>query len=198
MKKLVIASHNAGKVSEIRHLLTPLGINVLSAGELALQEPEENGASFAENAVIKSRAAALAAGEYALSDDSGLCIAALDNAPGIYSARWAGPMKDFALAAHKIQAELLKKNCEMTGQKAFFSCVLALSAPDGSTEIFEGRVEGTLVFPPRGTKGFGYDSIFIPEGDNRSFAEMEEAEKHTISHRARAFMKCLDYLKGRK
>lgn len=195
MKKLVIASHNAGKVREINALLSPFGIDVVSAAELNLPEPEETGASFAENASIKSEAAAKASGLHALSDDSGLCVVALDDAPGIYSARWAGKTKDFSVAMQRIHDELKQKQLEPTGQKAYFICVLALTSPEGTTQIFEGRVDGTLTFPPRGSKGFGYDPIFVPEGHKVAFAEMEAEAKHAISHRARAFAQLIEHLK---
>ncbi|HEU5047967.1 MAG TPA: RdgB/HAM1 family non-canonical purine NTP pyrophosphatase [Rickettsiales bacterium] len=195
MKKLVIASHNAGKVREINALLSPFGIDVVSAAELNLPEPEETGASFAENASIKSEAAAKASHLHALSDDSGLCVPAMGDAPGIYSARWAGKTKDFSIAMQRIHDELKQKQLEPTGQAAYFICVLALTSPEGKTQIFEGRVDGTLTFPPRGNKGFGYDPIFIPEGREITFAEMEAEAKHAISHRARAFAQLIEHLK---
>ena len=191
---IVIASHNEGKVEEIRELLTPLGMTVISAKSLNLPEPEENGVNFVENAKIKSEQAAKLSGNVALADDSGLCVPALDNAPGIYSARWAGEKKDFIQASRRIEAELMTKGEEFVGQPAYFICVLALTYPDGRTEAFEGKVDGTLAYP-RGNKGFGYDSIFIPDGYDITFGEMEAAKKHSISHRAKAFEKFLERLK---
>ena len=192
MKKLVIASHNEGKVKEIRELLAPVGVEVVSAAQLGLPEPDETGASFAENAAIKSESAAKLSGEYSLSDDSGLCVPALGDAPGIYSARWAGKDKNFALAMQRIHDELKQRNLERSGQKAYFICVLALTSAEGKTDIFEGRIDGTLIFPARGISGFGYDPIFIPEGYDISFGEMESHAKHAISHRARAFKKFME------
>jgi XTP/dITP diphosphohydrolase len=186
---LVIASHNRGKVAEIADLLAPLGFAVKSAGDLGLPEPEETEDSFAGNAALKARAAADASGLAALADDSGLCVAALAGAPGIYSARWAGPAKDFRVAMARIERELNAKGA--TDRAAKFVCALALALPGDGTEIFEGVVEGSLVFPPRGTNGFGYDPIFIADGMDITFGEMEPAAKHAISHRARAFEKLL-------
>ncbi|MGP1253953.1 MAG: RdgB/HAM1 family non-canonical purine NTP pyrophosphatase [Kiloniellales bacterium] len=189
--KLVIASHNPGKVREIGDLVAPFGLEVVSAGELGLPEPEETGTSFAANAELKALAAAIGANLPALADDSGLVVPALGGAPGIYSARWAGPGKDFSLAMARVERELNEqaataaKNGSRAG--AHFVCALALAWPDGSVEVFEGRVEGELTFPPRGDRGFGYDPIFLPQGDTRTFGEMDPAEKHGMSHRARAF-----------
>jgi XTP/dITP diphosphohydrolase len=180
---LVVASHNAGKVREIRELLADFNVDVVSAGELNLPEPEETAATFIGNAELKALAAAKAANLPALSDDSGLSIDALNGAPGIYSARWAGPSKDFGMAMRRIARE-------MDGQKdrkARFICALTLAWPDGHCESFEGKVTGVLTFPPRGTKGFGYDPIFTADGYDVTFAEMEPADKHAISHRADAF-----------
>jgi len=198
LNRLLIASHNAGKVREIGELLAPLAIEVISAAALNLPEPEENGGSFIANAQIKSRAAAIESGLPALADDSGLVIPALDGAPGIYSARWAGPNKDFGMAMERIESELHACGVTPTGTAAYFVCVLSLSAPDGSDVYFEGRVNGHLCFPASGEKGFGYDPIFIPEGETRSFAEMEAMEKHRISHRADAFRQMLSWLQQRK
>ncbi|MGC2854628.1 RdgB/HAM1 family non-canonical purine NTP pyrophosphatase [Novispirillum sp. DQ9] len=181
--RLVVASHNAGKVREIRELLAPFGADVVSAGELDLPEPEETGTTFAANAELKALAAAQAAGLPALSDDSGLAVEALGGAPGIYSARWAGPSKDFGMAMRRIEDELAGQD----DRRAHFVCALTLAWPDGHCETFEGRVDGTLVWPPRGQKGFGYDPVFQPEGHAITFAEMEPAAKHAMSHRARAF-----------
>lgn len=185
--QLVIATHNAGKVREIAALLAPYGLHVTSAAEHALPEPVEDGASFAANAEIKARATAQATGLPALADDSGLGVAALDGAPGIHSARWGGPAKDFTLAMNKVRAELEARGIAATGAAAWFICDLCLCLPDGTTHHFEGRIDGTLCFPPRGGKGFGYDPIFVPEGRDLTFAEMDSAEKQAMSHRARAF-----------
>jgi XTP/dITP diphosphohydrolase len=184
---LVVASHNQGKVREIRELLVPFGLVVKGAAELDLPEPEETGASFAENAGLKARAAAQASGMIALADDSGLSVDALDGAPGIYSARWAGPQKDFSAAMARVEREL--KEREATDFSAKFVCALALAEPGVEPEIFEGEVHGHLVFPPRGAKGFGYDPIFVAEGMSETFGELDPALKHRISHRARAFAK---------
>ena len=184
---LTIASHNPGKVREIGELLAPHGVKTISAAQLHLPEPEETGASFAENAILKARAAAEQSGRDALADDSGLCVAVLDGAPGIYSARWAGPKKDFRAAMARVEKEVAAIGSPDT--RAYFICVLALAAPDGSVATFEGRVFGTLAFPPRGTNGFGYDPIFVPEGHRMTFGEMDPTIKHAISHRARAFEK---------
>ena len=184
---LVIATHNPGKLREIVALIEPFGIDVVSAGELGLPEPEETGASFAENAALKAHAAAADAGHPALADDSGLAVAALGGAPGIHSARWAGPNKDFAAAMARVERELKKTGVE--DRRAAFVCALCLAYPDGRERIFEGRIEGRLTWPPRGEKGFGYDPMFLAEGHEITFGEMEPAEKHQISHRARAFAK---------
>ena len=191
--RIVIASHNAGKVREIADLLNPLGLSVVSAGELALEEPEETGDSFAANAELKARFVADASGLPALSDDSGLVVPALDGAPGIHSARWAGPGRDFSLAMEKVEQALSGKS----DRSAYFVCALCLAFPQGSSEVFEGRVDGTLVWPPRGDKGFGYDPVFCPEGHDITFGEMEPADKHAMSHRARAFAKLLAHLEER-
>jgi XTP/dITP diphosphohydrolase len=194
MSPLVIATHNEGKAREIGELLVSAKITVLSAATLGLPEPEETGDTFAANALIKSESAAKLSGHHALADDSGLCVVGLEGAPGIYSARWAGSGKDFTVAAERICSELMAKNIEPNGAPAYFICVLALTTPDGKSEVFEGRVDGILAFPARGTKGFGYDPIFIPEGCRETFAEMEPAAKHAMSHRARAFAKFMAYL----
>ena len=185
--RLVVASHNPGKVREINDLIAPFGITTLGAAELGLAEPEETGATFAENAALKAEAAARASSLPSLSDDSGLCVAALDGAPGIYSARWAGPEKDFRIAMRRIEDELRAKGSPDT--RAHFVCALALAAPGAETQIYEGRVYGSLTFPPRGDKGFGYDPIFVPEGHRFTFGEMEPSAKHAMSHRAKAFAK---------
>jgi XTP/dITP diphosphohydrolase len=182
---LVVASHNKGKVREILELLAPFGIAVKGAGELGLDEPEETGITFAENAILKARAAALAAGAYALADDSGLAVTALNGDPGIYSARWAGEGRDFSVAMKKVETALEGK----TDRTAKFVCCLALCAPDGTVETFEGAVHGHLEFPPRGANGFGYDPIFVASGLTETFGEIDPALKHSISHRADAFRK---------
>lgn len=187
---LVIATHNSGKLVEMDELLAPYGIKTCSAGALGLPVPAETGHMFAENAAIKARAAATASGLPALADDSGLCVDALDGAPGIFSADWAGPDKDFAAAMARIEEELTRRHAGSS--KAHFVSALVLAFPDGAQALFEGRVFGELVFPPRGTRGFGYDPIFRPDGEARTFGEMESREKHgldkALSHRARAFV----------
>jgi len=183
--KLVIASHNLGKVREIAELLGPYGAEVVSAAELGLPEPVEDGATFAANAEIKALAAARASGLAALADDSGLAVAALNGDPGIHSARWAGPDKDFLVAMQKVEAALHGKD----DRRAHFACALSLAWPDGHVETFVGRVDGALVWPPRGERGFGYDPLFVADGMDVTFAEMAPAEKHAISHRADAFRK---------
>lgn len=183
--KLVIASHNAGKVREIGELLAPFGVEVVSAGALGLAEPEETGTTFVANAELKAHAAAMAANLPALADDSGLAVDGLGGDPGIYSARWAGPSKDFA-AAMALVNDRLGANPDRQGR---FVCALALAWPDGTCETFEGVVEGDLVWPPRGLAGFGYDPMFQPKGHAITFGEMEPAAKHEISHRADAFRK---------
>jgi XTP/dITP diphosphohydrolase len=187
--RLVIASHNEGKVREIADLLAPFGIDVVSAGKLGLPEPVETGATFAENAALKAASAAKASGLPALADDSGLEVRALGGAPGIHSARWGGGEKDFGLAMERVHREL-----EAAGAKywsANFTCALALASPDGGVEVHEGKVFGTLTWPPRGSRGFGYDPIFVPEGYKETFGEMEPQLKDSISHRARAFEKLM-------
>jgi XTP/dITP diphosphohydrolase len=191
---LVLATHNDGKLREIRELLTPFGFVVKSAGELGLPEPDETGATFAANAELKARAAADASGLPALADDSGLAVAALDGAPGIYSARWAGGAKDFAGAMARVERELRAKDAKDFAAK--FVCALALAEPKGDVEIFEGEVHGHLEFPPRGENGFGYDPIFTMDGMTQSFGELDPAHKHAISHRARAFAKFVKWLEA--
>jgi XTP/dITP diphosphohydrolase len=183
--KIVIASHNEGKVRELAELFAPYGIACVSAKSLNIPEPEEDGASFSDNAKLKAVAAASASGLTALADDSGLEVAALDGAPGIHAARWGGPNRDFGLAMQRVHREL-----EASGTKdrrANFTCALALAVPDGTTQVFEGKVFGTLVWPPRGTRGFGYDPIFVPDGHKETFSEMEREFKNRLSHRMRAF-----------
>jgi XTP/dITP diphosphohydrolase len=192
--RLVVASHNPGKVREIGDLLRPFGFETLAASELGLSEPEETGATFLANAELKARAAALAANLPALADDSGLVAPALGGAPGIYSARWAGPAKDFRMAMERVQGELGGS----ADRRAHFICALALAWPDGHVESFEGRVDGTLVWPPRGTRGFGYDPMFLPEGGTLTFGELEPEAKHKISHRARAFAQLTQHCFGHR
>jgi len=187
---LIVATHNPGKLREIVELLAPYGIHVSSAAERGLPEPEETGTTFLANAELKARAAALAAGVPALSDDSGLAVDGLDGAPGIYSARWAGPSKDFGAAMARVERELKERGT--TNRRAHFISALTLAWPDGHYESFEGRISGTLTFPPRGDRGFGYDPIFIPDGLQQTFGEMHEATKHRISHRARAFTQLVE------
>ena len=185
--RLIVASHNAGKVREIAALLAPVGIEAVGAAALGLAEPEETGDTFVANAALKARAAAEASGEPALADDSGLVVPALDGAPGIYSARWAGPGKDFRVAMARIDTELAARGCETLGAAAYFVCALSLCWPDGHCETVAGRADGTLTFPPRGGHGFGYDPIFVPDGHARTFGEMPPEEKQPLTHRARAF-----------
>ncbi len=189
--RLVIASHNPGKVREIDDLLRPLGAEVTSAGALGLDEPEETGRSFEANARLKALAAARACGAPALADDSGLEVAALDGAPGIYSARWAGPQKDFSVAMRRVEDELVARGhgdgAPGADRRARFVCALALAWPDGHVEVFVGEVGGRLLWPPRGDRGFGYDPVFLADGHAITFGEMEPAAKHAISHRAQAF-----------
>lgn len=186
---LVIASHNDGKVIEINDLLSPFGIEAVSAKKLGLKDPEETGITFAENAILKARAAADAAGLPALADDSGLSVTALGGAPGIYSARWAGSPRNFENAMKKVENALEESGTE--DFSARFVCALCLAWPDGAQAVFEGEVKGTLIFPPRGNNGFGYDPIFVAEGYGVTFGEMDPAEKHSISHRADAFRKLM-------
>ena len=188
--KLLIASHNSGKVREIRALLAPLHIEVIGAGELGLEEPEETGKSFIENAELKARLAAQSADLPALSDDSGFCVTALGGAPGIYSARWAGPNKDFSYAMERVSTALLASGS--TDRSCEFVCALSLAWPDGYCKSFEGRLAGQVSWPPRGDKGFGYDPIFTPLGYNQTFGEMEPEAKHAMSHRALAFNQLLE------
>jgi len=186
-EKLVVASHNPGKVREINDLIMPFGLAAVSAGELGLPEPEETGTTFRANAELKARSAADAAGLPALADDSGLAVDVLDGEPGIYSARWAGPGKDFGVAMEKVRDAIVRAGAAPEGQPARFVCALSLCWPDGHCETFQGTVEGSLTFPPRGTKGFGYDPIFVPDGHEIAFGEMAPEKKHAMSHRADAF-----------
>ena len=185
--RLVAATHNKGKVSELKDLFEPLGFDVVSAIELDLPEPEETEATFAGNAILKARAAAEATGAPALSDDSGLSVTALGGAPGIYSARWAGEPRDFGRAMEKVQREL--DDIGATNRSAKFVCALAVVWPDGHAEVFEGEVHGELTWPPRGNKGFGYDPVFVANGESMTFGEMEPTRKHAMSHRANAVAK---------
>jgi XTP/dITP diphosphohydrolase len=185
--ELVIASHNPGKLREIEDLLRAHEVTVVSAGALGLPEPAENAPDFVGNARIKAVAAAAASGRPALADDSGFCAAALDGRPGVLSARWAGPGKDFAKAMARVNAEL----ADLDDDRAWFICALCLAWPDGHADTFVGRVDGTMVWPPRGEHGFGYDPIFLPAGARETFGEMEPDAKHAVSHRARAFAQLL-------
>lgn len=203
--RLVVATHNPGKLREIRELLASYGVEPVSAGDLGLPEPDETGIMFAENAAIKARAATAASGLPALADDSGICIEALDGAPGIFSARWGGLSKDFAAAMARVEQELQRRGAvDPQQRRAHFVSALVVTWPDGTETLTEGRVFGTLVWPPRGTKGFGYDPMFLPDGHDRTFGEMAAHEKHGIpagggeglSHRARAFQKLIAELLG--
>ncbi|WP_439485057.1 RdgB/HAM1 family non-canonical purine NTP pyrophosphatase [Blastomonas fulva] len=196
--RLVIASHNQGKVREIRALLEPFGIEPVSAGDLGLAEPEETGTSFAENALLKAHASAQASGCVALADDSGLCVAALGGRPGVYTADWAErqwfegePGRDWYMAMGKVEGRLAELGPD-ADRSAYFICTLALAWPDGHAEVFEGRVTGALTWPPRGTLGFGYDPVFVAQGFSQTFAELDPAHKHSISHRADAFAKLVE------
>jgi XTP/dITP diphosphohydrolase len=197
---LVIATHNPGKLAEMRGLLAPFGIAAQSAGELGLPEPKETGKSFGENARIKAMAAAKAIGRPAFADDSGLVVDALGGDPGIHSARWAGPDKDFRYAMNRIQTLLIERGAKLPEQRrAHFGAALCLAWPDGQVEAFEGRIDGVVTWPPRGDQGFGYDPLFLPNGFDRTFGQMSAEEKHGLppkgqglSHRARAFVKLAD------
>jgi XTP/dITP diphosphohydrolase len=195
--KLVIATHNEGKLSEIRELMLPYGIECVGAAELDLPEPEETGVSFVDNAELKARASADLSGLPALADDSGLSVDALHGEPGIYSARWAegeGGTRDFGRAMERVWRAVEAAGPE-AGHDAHFTCALSLAWPDGTVESFEGKVHGTLAWPPRGELGFGYDPMFIPAGFTRTFGEMDPAQKHAISHRAVAFEKLVAALR---
>jgi XTP/dITP diphosphohydrolase len=187
--KIVIATHNAGKAKELADLFAAVGVETVAAAELGIDEPEETGESFADNARIKAEAAAKASGMPAVADDSGLEVTALGGAPGVHSARWGGPSRDFTLAMERVNRELAATGSD--DRSAKFVCALALAWPDGAVQIFEGRVFGTIVWPPRGSRGFGYDPIFVPEGHRETFGEMAPEEKDAISHRARAFAKLM-------
>ncbi len=186
--RLVVASHNPGKIREINDLIRPYGMSAVSAGELDISEPEETETTFAGNARLKALHSAKASGLPALSDDSGLEVEALGGDPGVYSARWAGPSKDFNYAMQRVERELEEKLArDPDSRRANFTAALCLAWPDGETEVFEGKVFGHLVWPPRGEKGFGYDPMFLPDGEELTFGEMDAEAKHAISHRARAF-----------
>lgn len=191
--RLIVASHNAGKVREIAALLAPLGVEAVSAATLGLPEPDETETTFAGNAALKARAAATAAGLPALADDSGLEVTALNGAPGVYSARWAGPEKDFGFAMRRVREEM--QALQASDFSARFVCALALAEPNGEVEVFEGESLGHITWPPRGDQGFGYDPIFEPVGHRRTFGEMSHDEKLPLTHRARAFEKLLAALK---
>jgi XTP/dITP diphosphohydrolase len=186
-ERLVIASHNPGKVEEIEALLALHGVLTIGAAALGLPEPEETGATFEANAELKARAAAEASRLPALADDSGLVVPVLDGAPGIYSARWAGPAKNFRIAMQRVHRELGQKE-----RRAHFVAVLALAWPDGAIETFRGEIYGRLTWPPRGERGFGYDPIFVPDGYDQTFGEIDPEHKHRISHRARAFAQLVE------
>ncbi|WP_072385151.1 RdgB/HAM1 family non-canonical purine NTP pyrophosphatase [Hyphomicrobium sp. CS1BSMeth3] len=199
--RLVVASHNPGKIREINDLIRPYGMSAVSAGELNISEPEETETTFAGNARLKALHSAKASGLPALSDDSGLEVEALGGAPGVYSARWAGPAKDFNYAMQRVESELQEKFArDPESRRANFTATLCLAWPDGEAEVFEGKVFGHLVWPPRGEKGFGYDPMFLADGETLTFGEMEAEAKHAISHRARAFAlfvaACLDRSDG--
>jgi XTP/dITP diphosphohydrolase len=192
--RLLVASHNTGKVREISDLIAPWNLHAVSAGELNLPEPEETETTFVGNALLKARAAAKGSGLPALADDSGLCVEALGGDPGVYSARWAGPDKDFSRAMEEVHRRLQAVPGASTA--AWFVCVLALAWPDGEEIAFEGRVDGNIVWPARGTKGFGYDPMFVPTGHQLTFGEMDPSDKHEMSHRARAFAKFVETCLG--
>jgi|TARA_B110000008_G_scaffold217261_1_gene216840 XTP/dITP diphosphohydrolase len=195
MKEIVIASHNDGKVDEIRGLLKKYNFKIFSLKKFSHIEPKENGKTFIENSVIKAVSALKITGLPSISDDSGLCIPALNNDPGIYSARWAGKGKNFDLAAKKIEKKLFEKyRNKQKLFKAFFCCALSIALPDGTIKSFEGKVFGTLQFPPKGENGFGYDPIFIPKGYKKTFGEMKYSFKERISHRQKAFKKLQNFI----
>ena len=185
--EIVIASHNKGKITEFSDLFKDYKLKLFSSADYNIEEPEENGSSFADNALIKAKATMLGSGKISISDDSGLCIDCLNGEPGIYSARWAGPNKDFSVAMEKVNEKLFEMDSKNTN--AHFFCALAVVWPNGEYKLYEGAVHGNLRFPPRGNLGFGYDPIFIPKGFDISFGEMEPLKKHSMSHRAIAFNK---------
>jgi len=204
--RLVIATHNPGKLWEMQGLLEPFGTDAVSAGDLGLAEPEETGATFRDNARLKAQTAAAAAQLPAFADDSGLVVEALGGAPGIYSARWAGPGRDFGVAMAKVNAGLAARGAVTAdARRAHFVAALCVAWPDGHLEEFEGRVDGTLIWPPRGDKGFGYDPMFLPDGESKTFGEMMSVEKHRLppdgrglSHRARAFLMLAEACLGKR
>lgn len=193
-KKLVVASHNAGKVREIADLIAPWKLDAIPAASLSLPEPEETETSFQGNALLKARAAAKATGLPAIADDSGLCVDALGGAPGVLSARWAGPTKDFAAAMREVHERMQASGDR--SRHAHFVCALAVAWPEGEEKVFEGRVAGHIVWPPRGDLGFGYDPFFVPNGFTETFGEMQPAKKHAMSHRAQAFTKFVEACLG--
>lgn len=184
--RLVLASHNAGKLVEFEQLLAGSGVELVSAARLGLLEPEETADSFAGNAALKALAAAVASDLPALADDSGFCVHALGGSPGLYSARWAGPRRDFSIAMQRVHDEVAT-SIAAADRGAWFISALCLAWPDGETRCFEGRIDGTFAWPPKGANGHGYDPVFVPDGETRRFAEMSDAEKNAISHRARSF-----------
>ncbi len=188
-KKIVLATHNQGKVSEFREMFDGYEVEIISAAEFDLPEPEETGETFQENAALKAILAMKATGLPALADDSGMCVNALDGQPGIYSARWGGEKKDFNAAMKRVNDEL----GDNKDRSAFFFCSLALAWPDGEVDVFDGHIDGELVWPPRGENGFGYDPMFVPENDTRTFGEMKQLEKNKMNHRAHAFANLMDY-----
>ncbi len=190
-ERLIVATHNPGKVREIGALVAGLGITAVAAGELGLPEPEETGDTFLANAALKALAAATAAGVPALADDSGLCVDGINGDPGLFSARWAGPDKDFQVAMRAVEDALRARGAD-AARSCRFVCALALAWPDGHVESVEGRVEGVWTWPPRGGRGFGYDPAFTPDGLPETFGEMDPAAKHAMSHRARAFEQLLE------
>jgi XTP/dITP diphosphohydrolase len=192
--RLVLASHNPGKLAEMAALMQPFGVEMISAGSLGLPEPEETAPDFYGNARLKAEAASQGSGLPSLADDSGFCVAALGGAPGVFSARWAGPEKDFAAAMARVNQD----RAQSTETRAWFVCVLSLAWPNGETASFYGRVEGDLAWPPRGTLGFGYDPIFVPQGGTLTYGEMPPEQKHASSHRARAMAQLVQACFGRR
>lgn len=185
--EVILASHNKGKLKEMQELMKPFKVSIRSSLELGLSEPVEDGSTFAENALIKARSAAKESGQIAISDDSGFCVKALDDKPGIYSARWAGDERNFNMAMQRVHNEL----GETTDKQAYFIAVLAVVWPTGQEKVYEGRIDGSIAWPPRGERGFGYDPMFIPHGYEQTFAEILPQEKQQISHRALAFQKLI-------
>ena len=194
LPKLVVATHNRGKAGEIATMLSPFGVDIVSAGELGLPAPDETGTTFEDNAMLKALAATRASGLPALADDSGLSVHALDNQPGLYTADWEGPTRDAMVGMRRIQDELAARHVPHTdaARTATFHCVLALAWPDEHLELFHGTLDGSIVWPPRGGGGHGYDPCFRPEGDTRTTAQMSDVEKNAISHRGRAFRRLVE------